>query len=50
MAGLGLFGCMSHAPQRTVRLNVQVDGPANDKRLSVKARPNRRVLEQQRGR
>ena len=50
MAGLVVFGCVSHAPQRSVRLTVRVNGPANDKRLSVRARPNRRLLEGQHSR
>jgi hypothetical protein len=44
MVGVGLVSCVSHPPQRTVHRGVEIDGPSNSKRLSVMARPSRRVL------
>ncbi len=44
MVGVGLVSCVSNAPQRTVYRGVEIDGPSNSKRLSVRARPSMRVL------
>ena len=49
IAILGIGGCHSRAPQRRQLLTQKVNGPSGNKRLSVTARPRRRIHERHRG-